>query len=89
MSRIVDRIVENGWAGRQADATDHRACVISITSTGEAILATVRRNRAACLAAGLAHLEPEDAAALLAAMPALESLADQITVMPTQTARSA
>jgi len=89
MSRIVDKIVESGWAQRQADATDHRACVVGITDTGETILATVRRNRAACLAVGLAHLEPEDAAALLAAMPALESLADQITGMPPQTARSA
>ena len=89
MSRIVDRIVQCGWAQRRADETDHRACVVSITGTGEAILDTVRRDRTACLAAGVAHLEPEDAAALLAAMPALESLADQIAGMPPQTAQSA
>jgi MFS family permease/DNA-binding MarR family transcriptional regulator len=89
MSRIVDRIVQCGWAQRRADETDHRACVVSITGAGEAILDTVRRDRTACLAAGVAHLEPEDAAALLAAMPALESLADQIAGMPPQTARSA
>jgi len=89
MSRIVDGIVQHGWAQRQADQSDHRACVISITAAGEAILETVRRTRITCLEAGLAHLDPADRAALLAAMPALESLADQITGTPPREARSA
>jgi len=89
MSRIVDRIVQCGWAQRRADETDHRACVVSITSTGQAILDAVRHDRTARLAAGLALLEPEDAAALLAAMPALESLADHIAGKSPRTARSA
>jgi hypothetical protein len=52
--------------------------VISITKAGEATLDAARHDRTARLAASLALLEPEDAAALLAAMPALESLADHI-----------
>jgi DNA-binding MarR family transcriptional regulator len=89
MSRIVDGIVQHGWAQRQADQSDHRACVISITAVGEAILETARRTRITCLKVGLAHLDPADKAALLAAMPALESRADQITGTPPREARPA
>jgi hypothetical protein len=39
----------------------------------------MRRERAGRLAPGLAHLQPQQIAALLAALPALESLADHIT----------
>jgi MFS family permease/DNA-binding MarR family transcriptional regulator len=82
MSRIVDAIAQSGWAQRQADQSDHRACVVSITSTGEAIIETERRTRSARLAAGLAHLGPQEGAALLAAMPALEALAASLTPAP-------
>jgi len=89
MSRIVDEIVRRGWVQRRVDQTDHRASVISITEAGEAILDAVRHDRTARLAAGLALLEPEEAAALLAALPALESLADHIAAAPSRTAQSA
>jgi len=89
MSRIVDEIVRPGWAQRRVDQTDHRASVISITETGKAILDAVRHDRTARLAAGLALLEPEEAAALLAALPALESLADRIAAAPPRTAQPA
>jgi len=77
MSRILDKIIQHGWAQRRANQTDHRASVITITGTGETALDAARRNRATRLAAALAHLGPDDTAALLAAMPALETLADQ------------
>ena len=51
MSRIVDGIVQHAWAQRQAGESDHRACVISITAAGEAILQTARRSRITCLKA--------------------------------------
>jgi MFS family permease/DNA-binding MarR family transcriptional regulator len=89
MSRIADRLVQSGWVQRGADETDHRACVLSITGAGDAVLDTERRNRTASLAAALAHLEPADAAAVLAALPALESLAGQVTGTSQQTAKSA
>ena len=89
MSRIVDEIVRPGWAQRRVDQTDHRASVISITETGEGILDAIRHDRTARLAVGLALLEPEEAAALLAALPTLESLADRIAAAPPRTAQSA
>jgi MFS family permease len=78
MSRIVDRLVQDGQAERHADETDHRACVISLTGRGEAIVDAVKDDRSASLAAGLSQLEPGDRMALLAALPSLESLADEI-----------
>ena len=89
MSRIVDEIVRRRWAQRHVDQTGHRASLIGITEAGEAILDAVRHDRTARLAAGLALLEPEEAAALLAALPVLESLADRIAAAPPQTAHSA
>ncbi|WP_300602521.1 MFS transporter [Trebonia sp.] len=89
MSRIIDRIVRSGWAQRRGDETDHRASVVSTTGTGEAVLHAARRDRTAGLATALACLDPAEAAALLAALPALESLADQVDAMPPEAARAA
>ena len=79
MSRIVERLSQYGWAARHPDPTDHRACLVSITEAGTELLDAMRRERAGRLALGLAHLQPQQIAALLAALPALESLADRIT----------
>lgn len=79
MSRIVERLSQYGWAARHPDPTDHRACLVSITEGGTELIDAVRRERAARLAPGLAHLQPQQVAALLAALPALESLADRVT----------
>ena len=79
MSRIVERLSQYGWAARHPDPTDHRARLVSITEAGTELLDAMRRERAARLAPGLAHLQPQQIAALLAALPVLESLADRIT----------
>ena len=79
MSRIVERLSQYGWVARHPDPTDHRACLVSITEAGTELLDAMRRERARQLAPGLAHLQPQQVATLLAALPALESLADRIT----------
>jgi len=79
MSRIVERLSRYGWAARHPDPTDHLARLVSITEAGTELLDAMRRERAGRLALGLAHLQPQQIAALLAALPALESLADRIT----------
>ena len=89
MSRIVDEIARRGWALRRVDPTDHRASLIGITEAGQAILDAARHDRTARLAAGLALLEPEEATALPAALPALESLADRIAAAPPRTIQAA
>ena len=79
MSRIAERLSRYGWAARHPDPTDHRACLVSITEAGTELLDAMRRERAGRLVPGLAQLQPQQVAALLAALPVLESLADGIT----------
>ncbi|HEV3069618.1 MAG TPA: hypothetical protein VGY50_17305, partial [Streptosporangiaceae bacterium] len=60
------------------DEADHRACVIAMTSAGSALLDAVRQGTATRLATCVASLGPDDLAALEAALPVLESLAQQV-----------
>ncbi len=78
MSRIVDVMVASGWAERRPDEADHRACFIGITSAGAALIDTVRQDSATRLAECVARLDPGDLAVLEAALPVLESLAEQV-----------
>jgi DNA-binding MarR family transcriptional regulator len=71
-------MVSSGWVERRTDEADHRACVIAITSAGTALLDTARRDDATRLAECVTRLGPGDLAALEAALPVLESLAQQV-----------
>jgi DNA-binding MarR family transcriptional regulator len=77
MSRIVDILVALGWAERRPDEADHRACVIGITGAGAALIDTIRRDNATRLASCITRLDAADLAVLQAALPVLESLAQQ------------
>jgi DNA-binding MarR family transcriptional regulator len=77
MSRIVDIMVAMGWVERRPDEADHRACVIAITDAGSTLMASVRQDDATRLAKSVALLAPADLAALEAALPILEALAQQ------------
>jgi DNA-binding MarR family transcriptional regulator len=79
MSRIVDVLVSYGWAERRQDEADHRACVIGITGSGTGLINSVRCSNETRLADCIARLEPADLAALQAALPVLENLAQQAT----------
>jgi DNA-binding MarR family transcriptional regulator len=78
MSRIVDIMVASGWAERMPDEADHRACVIGITSAGAELIGSVRQDNASRLADCVARLEPDELMVLQAALPVLESLAEQV-----------
>jgi DNA-binding MarR family transcriptional regulator len=77
MSRIVDILVALGWVERRPDHADHRACVIGITGAGAALIDTIRQDNATRLANCIARLNAADLAVLQAALPLLESLAQQ------------
>jgi DNA-binding MarR family transcriptional regulator len=78
MSRIVDIMVGSGWAERMPDEADHRACVIGITSAGAALIDSARQDTASRLADCVARLDNADLMVLQAALPVLESLAEQV-----------
>jgi DNA-binding MarR family transcriptional regulator len=74
MSRIVAALEIDGWVERAADRTDRRVSYVRVSSKGRDELERVRAERNELLGARLANLDPEEAATILAALPALERL---------------
>ncbi len=76
LSRILGRLEEQGLIERGPDPEDARSTVVRATSPGKRLIGRLRVRRAAVLRARLADLTPEQVAALRAALPALEALAE-------------
>lgn len=76
MSRIVDRLVELEHVTREPHPDDRRAVLVALASAGESFLADTVRQRSGWLTARLDRLEASDRDAILAALPALQRLAD-------------
>lgn len=78
LSRVVAKLDGAGLIERIADPCDRRAAQVRATPSG---LRTHRRSRARrtrLLEAHLTGMHPDSATQLLAALPALEALADQV-----------
>ena len=75
MTRIVAKLDELGLLARVTDDADRRVARVSVTPAAEELLADVRTRRNELLARRLVDLQPEELAALQAALPALERLA--------------
>ena len=76
MTQLVARLQEAGLVNRAADPADGRVVQVQITGAGRAVLAQRRAVRAQRLAAILPDLGAADRAALAAALPAMDALAD-------------
>ena len=76
LSRIAARLAEARLISREADADDRRAARVEVTAKGRALHERIRAERTASLAAHLDELSADEVDALLAALPALEALAD-------------
>jgi DNA-binding MarR family transcriptional regulator len=76
LSRIAGRLAEAHLISREADADDRRAARVEATAAGLALHGRIRAQRRASLAAHLDELPDDDARALIAALPALEALAE-------------
>jgi DNA-binding MarR family transcriptional regulator len=74
MTKIVGRLEELGYVSRAPHSADRRQVVVTISATGSALLDDDRRRRDAWMAQRLRTLEPEEVAALRAALPVLEKL---------------
>jgi DNA-binding MarR family transcriptional regulator len=73
---LVGRLETQGLVTRAADPADGRAVLVSITPAGKAVLRERRAARASALRSRLAMLDEAERAALAAAVPLLERLAD-------------
>jgi DNA-binding MarR family transcriptional regulator len=76
MTQLVARLQDAGLVDRVPDAADGRVVYVRITAEGRAMLARRRAVRVERVAALLARLSPDEQAALAAALPAIDALAN-------------
>jgi DNA-binding MarR family transcriptional regulator len=75
-SRLVGSLEQQGLLRRMPDAEDRRATLLAITAQGRRQLDQLRGERSAFLVGQLGTLTAEQRSALVAALDALESLAE-------------
>ena len=76
LTRLVTALEERGYVDRCPVPGDARASTLAIAPAGRAILERIRQESTTVLADRLRTLTSEQVAALAAALPALEQLAD-------------
>jgi DNA-binding MarR family transcriptional regulator len=76
LTRLVTALEESGYVRRCADPNDARASTLAITPHGVSALERIRTENTLMLTASLRLLTPEQRAALAAALPVLEQLAE-------------
>jgi DNA-binding MarR family transcriptional regulator len=76
LTRLVSVLEEHGYVQRHAVPGDARAWTIAVTPRGHEVLDRIRQENTTLLADSLLTLSPDQRAALAAALPALEQLAD-------------
>jgi DNA-binding MarR family transcriptional regulator len=76
LTRLVSVLEEHGYVQRCAVPGDARAWTLVVTARGHEVLDRIRQENTAVLAGSLLTLSAEQVAALAAALPALEQLAD-------------
>ncbi|WP_308286878.1 MarR family winged helix-turn-helix transcriptional regulator [Actinomadura parmotrematis] len=74
MTAQINRLERDGLVERGRDGSDARVVTVEITPAGRAQLVSTRDRRIAVLSGRIAALEPDQRAALIAALPALERL---------------
>jgi DNA-binding MarR family transcriptional regulator len=76
LTRLVTALEEQGYVERCPVPGDARASTLAIAPQGHAVLERIRQESTILLADSLRSLTPEQLAALAAALPALEHIAD-------------
>ena len=82
MTQLIARLEDAGLVDRSADPADGRVVQVRITADGKAMLAGRRAVRAERVAGLLDRLSPDERAALAAALPAMDALANAERAAP-------
>ena len=82
LSRIVKVLDERGLIRRLPDPSDMRAARVEVTPAGQQVHERVRAQRTRVLTEWLERLPAETAELLLAAVPAMEALAEVVKSPP-------
>jgi DNA-binding MarR family transcriptional regulator len=77
MTKTLAALLEGGYVERTPDLDDRRQVLVSLTPKAHGLLREDRRRREEWLAEALRDLPPADRAALVAALPVIEGLADR------------
>jgi DNA-binding MarR family transcriptional regulator len=78
LSRSVAWLAESGLLTRRADAEDRRSMWLEPTEAGLRLAMRIRAERARAMGDALARLSAEQRESLEAALPALETLAEEL-----------
>lgn len=78
LSRLVDQLESSGMVTRVRDPQDARSSRVSVTADGSSLLEDLRRSGTTIVYHGLQSLDESERAALAAALPVLEKLADRV-----------
>lgn len=81
LTRLVSSLEESGYVERRAVPGDARASMLAITPHGREVLERIRQESTVLLRDSLLTLTDEQVAALAAALPALEQLAEAIPAL--------
>jgi DNA-binding MarR family transcriptional regulator len=89
MTQLIARLSEQGLTTRAADPADGRVVRVQLTDAGRDLIATRRQVRAERVSGLLISLTPAERAALIAALPALHTLAaarpeDELAAVPSR-----
>jgi len=76
MSALVARMERHGWVQRRVDRVDRRVVLVVLTEAGREMLRNVTAARARLLRSWLNALSNRDRAALVRALPALQTVVD-------------
>jgi DNA-binding MarR family transcriptional regulator len=78
LSRVVGKLDSFGLIRRLRDPDDFRAARVEVTAEGKRAYQRIAAQRAAILSERVADLPPDQAGALITALPALENLAEDL-----------
>lgn len=78
VSRIVGRLDELGLIRRRQNPDDLRAAWVEITPEGKLMVDRIRESRGQVVSARLERLDLDDRDAIMAALPALERLVEEL-----------
>lgn len=87
MTQLVTRLERDGYVRRSSSPVDGRVVLVEATAAGSDLVDRRRTQRSEAVGALLAQLPPDDRALVLAAVPALDRLADLALVTGTTRTR--
>jgi DNA-binding MarR family transcriptional regulator len=82
LSRVIGKLDDAGLITRSADPSDLRSVIVQAAPAGQALHKRIKAQRAAAVSACFARLSQEQGDTIIAALPALEALVEELQRPP-------